>query len=234
MIEVESHQKIGGLLKETVFGFNDGLVSTFAVIAGLTGGLIENKIVLLAALATLFAGAFSMGLGTYLGSKAEKDLYESERKRELWEMDNIPDAERQEIRDIYIAKGFNGQLLEDVVAKITGNREIWLQTMMTEELGFAQAPPKPGLNGIVMGISFIAGSLIPTAPYFYSNSAIVEKFNVPLVFAVSLGLSVFGLLVAGAVKTRFTGVNVLISALESLGIGALAAAASYGIGYLLT
>lgn len=222
----EQHVKIGGFLKEAVFGFNDGLVSTFAVIAGLTGGAIENKTVLLAALATLFAGAFSMGLGTYLGSKSEKDLYESERKREIYEMDHMPELERQEIRDIYAAKGFKGKLLEDVVQQITSDREVWLKTMMSEELGFAQSPPNPGANGIVMSIAFIAGSLIPTFPYF-----LAERTSL---FFISLVLSAIGLLIAGGLKTKFTKTNIFTSAFETLLVGALAAAGSYGIGVLLT
>lgn len=227
---IEPHQKIGGLLKETVFGFNDGLVSTFAVIAGLTGGLVENKTVLLAALATLFAGAFSMGLGTYLGSKAEKEHYESERRRELYEMEHMPDVERQEIRDIYAAKGFSGKLLEDVVAHITSNDRLWLETMMREELGFAHAPPRPGLNGVFMSLAFVAGSLIPTLPYLTAMFGAAT----PFLFFLSLILSAAGLLAAGALKTRFTKHNVFLSALETLSVGAIAAAGSYGIGVLLT
>lgn len=236
-VHVETHRKIGGLLKEAVFGFNDGLVSTLAIIAGLTGGLVENKTVLLAALATLIAGAFSMGLGTYLGSKAEKDHYEGERKRELWEMKHMPDVERQEIRDIYAAKGFTGDLLEKVVDKITSNPDVWLKTMMTDELGFAEAPPKPGLNGIIMSISFIIGSFIPTFPYFFPESHFLFRWNsiagLPTVFITAIGLSAIGLLVVGGLKTRFTKQNIIVSALETLLVGALAAGGSYGVGVII-
>lgn len=223
---LEPHLKIGGLLKEAVFGFNDGLVSTFAIIAGLTGGLTEHKTILLAALATLFAGAFSMGLGTYLGSKSEKELYESERRRELHEMEHMPDIERQEIRDIYAAKGFHGKLLEDVVAHITSNDKIWLETMMREELGFAEAPPDPKKNGLAMSLAFFIGAAIPTLPY------LVPALSLSPLFLESLALSVVGLLIAGAYKTRFTKKNMFISALETLFIGTLAAGGSYGIGVM--
>lgn len=223
----EFHQKIGGFLKEAVFGFNDGVVSTFAVIAGLTGGLVENKTILLAALATLVAGAFSMGLGTYLGSKAEKEHYESERQRELYEMEHVPEIERQEIRDIYTAKGFTGKLLEDVVEKITSDPDVWLKTMMTDELGFAEAPPKPGINGLVMCAAFVAGSLMPTLPYFFTASS--PRF----MFMASLGAASIALLLAGGFKTRFTKRNIFLSALETFLVGALAAGGSYGIGVLI-
>lgn len=231
----EQHSNVGGLLKEAVFGFNDGVVSTFAVIAGLTGGLIEQKTVLLAALATLVAGAFSMGLGTYLGSKSERDLYENEVKRELWEMKNLSDRERQEIRDIYMARGFEGKLLEDVVAKITSNPKVWLDTMMTEELGFAQKPPKPGLNGITMSAAFMIGSLIPTFSYFFPASDVKNAivFGLPPVFAISLFASIVGLIIIGMLKTRFTGKKKIVSAMETLAIGVLAAGGTYLTGMFL-
>ena len=178
-----------------------------------------------------------MGLGTYLGSKSEKELYESERRREIWEMDNMPDIERQEIRDIYAAKGFSGKLLEDVVAQITGDRDVWLETMMKDELGFASQPPRPGINGVVMAISFVAGSAIPTAPYLFENTEVFEMGplgSVPALFVFSFALSGAGLLLAGGIKTKFTKKNILFSALETLAVGALAAVGSYGIGVLLT
>lgn len=227
---IEPHRKIGGLLKEAVFGFNDGLVSTLAVTAGLTGGLAEQKTVLLAALVTLFPGAFSMGLGTYLGSKSEKEHYEKERKREMYEMEHMPEVERQEIRDIYSAKGFKGKLLDEIVAHITGNDELWLSTMMREELGFAESPPKPGVNGLVMAAAFTVGGIIPALPFFFTSQKNIG--GLPLLFWWALAASAAGLLLVGGLKTRFTGKSVLWSALETLGIGALAAVGSYGIGLL--
>lgn len=232
-LHIEPHTQIGDLLKEAVFGYNDGIVSTFAVIAGLTGGDVGNKTVLLGALATLLAGAFSMGLGTYLGSKSEKELYESELARENWEIDHMPEMEVQEIRDIYSAKGFSGQLLEDVVKQITSNREVWLKTMMSEELGFAAEPPKPGLNGLVMSISFVTGSFISTLPYLIMGDSEKTVWGFPIHFALSLLFTVCGLLLAGGLKTKFTNKNIIWSALETLMVGALAAAGSYGIGVLL-
>lgn len=177
----EKHLRVGGVLKEAVFGFNDGVVSTFAIIAGMTGGGSGQTTILLAALATLVAGAFSMGLGTYLGSKSEKDHYESELKREKYEMKYLPEVEEQEIRDIFSAKGFKGELLEKIVAQIISDPKLWLQTMMVEELGFAESPPSPALNGITMSGAFIVGALFPTLPYFFGGGQI---------FIVSLGLGI--------------------------------------------
>lgn len=227
----ERHLNIGGLLKEAVFGFNDGVVSTFAVIAGLTGGSVENRTILLAALATLFAGAFSMGLGTYLGSKSEREMYESEKRREIYEMEHMPDLERQEIRDIYKKRGFEGPLLENVVEKITSNPRVWLSTMMVEELGFAEIPAEPMKNGITMSFAFIAGAIIPTAPYLIPSD---DSSPLSAFFITSLSFSILGLLLAGGLKTKFTGKNMLTSAFETLLVGVVAAAGSYGIGMILT
>ena len=153
--------------------------------------------------------------------------------------------ERQEIRDIYTAKGFKGKLLDDVVNQITSDPKIWLEIMMTEELGFAQKPPKPGINGLVMSAAFVCGALIPTMPYILSKSAIIcikepcaaamktQIFSLPVIFFISLILSVIGLFMAGALKTKFTRKNILLSAIETLLIGAAAASGSYGIGVLL-
>ncbi|PIQ77284.1 iron transporter [Candidatus Peregrinibacteria bacterium CG11_big_fil_rev_8_21_14_0_20_46_8] len=222
----ESHVTIGGLLREVVFGFNDGLVSTFAIIAGLTGGLVENKTILLGALATLFAGAFSMGLGTYLGNKSEREIYESELAREKYEIKTVPELERQEIRDIYAEKGFKGKLLEDIVAKITSDEKLWLETMMREELGFAEKPPNPIKNAVYMSIAFTFGAFIPTVPFLFEGAA-------TNLFLVSSGLSIVALLGAGAYKTRFTKKNVAWSAFETLLVGVIAASGTYGIGALI-
>ncbi|MBI5413381.1 VIT1/CCC1 transporter family protein [Candidatus Peregrinibacteria bacterium] len=245
-LHIELHSKIGGSLKEAVFGFNDGVVSTFAVIAGLTGGLTSEKTILLGALATLTAGAFSMGLGTFLGSKSEKDLYESERRREMDEMKNIPERERQEIRDIYEERGFKGELLEKVVDVITSDEKVWLDVMMKEELGFVENPPTPWKDGIVMSTAFVIGSFIPTLPYLLPKTRIMciaepciqptarLIWGLPAIFIVSLGISLVGLLLAGALKTRFTRRNIFLSALESLAVGSLAAGGSYMVGIFLS
>lgn len=228
----EPHTLVGGFLKEAVFGFNDGIVSTFAVIAGLSGGAVEHKTVLLAALATLFAGAFSMGLGTYIGSKAEKEHYEGELAREKYEVKHMPEAERQEIREIYAAKGFSGKLLEDVVEKITKDEKVWIDVMMKDELGFAEAPPKPGINGVIMSVSFTVGSLLATFAYFFPPLG--TTFGMTHNFLISLGVSVVALLIVGGYKTKFTKRNWALSAIETLAIGTLAAGATYLIGLLFS
>lgn len=223
-IVIEQHTRIGGLLREAVFGFNDGLVSTIALIAGLQGALIEHSIVLLAGIAEMFAGAFSMGLGTYLGNKAEYEVYKNELEREKWEMEHKPEVEREEIREIYRARGFSGELLEKVTDVITSDKKVWLEVMMQEELGFAKdgIAHDPKKHGLTMGVSFVVGAVIPLAPYLL---AATEK-----TFAVSLALGGIALVSIGAIKTYFTKRPVWKSSLETFFIGVLASGGSYLIG----
>lgn len=223
----ESHSKIGGLLREAVFGFNDGLVSTIALIAGLSGAFIDHSIVLIAGVAEMFAGAFSMGLGTYLGNKAEREVYKSEVEREKWEMEHKPDLEREEIREIYRARGFTGELLEKVTDVITSDKKVWLEVMMQEELGFAKdgGAHDPKKHGLAMGIAFVIGAAFPLLPYILQES--------PKTFPVALIISGIALLVIGGLKTYFTKRPAWQSALETFIIGVLASAGSYGIGLLI-
>lgn len=222
----EAHSRIGGLLREAVFGFNDGLVSTIALIAGLSGAEIAHKIVLLAGVTEMFAGAFSMGLGIYLGVKSENEVYKSELEREKWEIEHKPEVEREEIREIYRARGFEGELLEKVTEVITSDKRVWLEVMMHEELGFTkEAIQDPVKHGFTMGFAFVVGAFFPLVSYFFPETA--------RTFFVALGISAIALISIGALKTYFTKRPLWKSSLETLVIGALASGASYGIGKLL-
>ncbi len=223
----ERHNNIGGLLREAVFGFNDGLVSTIALIAGLSGAVLDHSIVLLASVAEVFAGALSMGLGTYLGNKSERDVYQGELEREKWEIAHMPEIEREEIREIYRRRGFKGELLEKVTDVITSDKKVWIDVMMQDELGFAKRESMyhPVSHAFSMGIAFVVGSLFPLFPYLFQET--------PRTFTFALMISGVALLVAGTVKTYFTRRPIWKSSLETFFIGAAAAAASYGIGVLL-
>ena len=220
------HPSVGGYLREVVFGFNDGVVSTFAVIAGLYGGTIGQSTILLAALSTMVAGAFSMGLGTYLGNKSARDLYLSEVQREIKEMEDVPEIERQEISDIYASKGFEGALLEKVVDTITSDKKIWLDTMLKDELGFGEEPEHPLKLGASMSIAFVIGSALATSPYFFQGAPLS-------MFYWSAGTSIISLILIGWFKTYFTKLNPLMSIAETLGVGVLAASGAYVVGIFI-
>src|SRR5437764_767026 len=127
----------GERLRNCVFGTSDGLVTVLAFVAGVSASLAQRKLVLLAGLSEMFAGALSMGLGAFLGARAERDLYRRERAREEREVREVPHLERDELRAIYRKKGFEGEGLERVIAVLTADRERWVETMMAEELGLS-------------------------------------------------------------------------------------------------
>lgn len=122
-------------IQDFVYGATDGAVTTFAVVAGVIGAALSPSIVLILGFANLFADGFSMAIGNYLGSKSQREFIEKERKKEEWEIDNLVEQEKQEIKDIYMKKGFKAELLDEIVNVITSRRKVWIDTMMREELG---------------------------------------------------------------------------------------------------
>jgi VIT1/CCC1 family predicted Fe2+/Mn2+ transporter len=121
-------------LEDFVYGATDGAVTTFAVVAGVVGASLSPSIVLILGFANLPADGFSMAVGNYLAAKAQREYIEKARKREEWEIDNLVEQEKQEIRDIYTKKGFKDELLDEIVRVITSRRKVWVDTMMREEL----------------------------------------------------------------------------------------------------
>ena len=119
-------------LGDFVYGATDGAVTTFAVVAGVVGASLSPSIVLILGFANLLADGFSMAVGNYLATKAQREYIEKARKREEWEIDNLVEQEKQEIRDIYTKKGFKAELLDEIVKVITSRRKVWFDTMMRE------------------------------------------------------------------------------------------------------
>jgi len=130
-------------LKDMVYGGIDGTITTFAVVSGVVGAELAPGIVVILGLANLFADGFSMAVSNFLGTKAEQQFLHMIRKEEENEIDLIPEGEREEIRQIYAAKGFEGELLEQVVDVITSNEQVWVDTMLLEEHGLLLDGPEP-------------------------------------------------------------------------------------------
>lgn len=129
-------------IEEFVYGATDGAVTTFAVVAGVVGAALSPSIILILGFANLFADGFSMAVGNYLGAKSQKEFIEKKRRREEWEIDNLVEQEKQEIKDIYTQKGFKAELLNEIVNVITATRKVWIDTMMREELGLIESQKK--------------------------------------------------------------------------------------------
>lgn len=220
------HARFGGTyIRDAVFGANDGIVTTFAVVAGVAGANLSIKTVLILGFANLLADGLAMGLGNYLGTKSEGEYVNRERRMENWEVSHLPDLERKEIEEVYQRKGFKGKDLERVVDVITSNKKVWVETMMTEELGLpAGRRASPVKNGLATLAAFASAGLFPLLPYL---------FGFPHAFNYSIVITGLALFCVGSLRSIITKKPWLVAGLEMLLIGAAAAAAAYLAGYLI-
>ena len=225
MSHQEYHTERGESIRSIVFGFNDGLVTTLAIVIGITSVVVENKLIVLIGIAEMMAGAISIALLNYISLKSQTDFYKSEIRREKKEIDEMPDKEREEIKEIYGKKGFRGNLLKQIVKHITTDKKRWLDIMMKEELELSGKFENPIKSAVIIFVAFVLASLIPIVPFLILP--IAEA--VPIAVAASI---VF-LFVSGAVKSKFTKINWLRSGLEVLLIGIIATTAVYALGTLV-
>lgn len=216
-------------LGEFVYGGIDGCVTTFAVVAGAVGAGLDSAVIIILGFANLLADGFAMSVGAYLSAKSEKDNFDKHRKIEYWEVDNIPEKERDEIREIYALKGFEGTLLEQVVDKITENRDRWVDTMMKEELEMIKEIRSPLWIGGVTYISFIMIGIIPLTAYV-ADFIKPSRFDV---FLASSMLTAFGFIIIGMLKTYVNQTSAIRGIMETLTLGAIAAFVSYFVGDIL-
>ena len=196
-------------------------MAAFAVVSGVHGAAVSTHIVFLAGLAELIGGTIAMGLGAFLAVKSEREFILSEREREEREVREFPDEERKEVRAIFARKGFRGQALEEMVQHVTADPVFWVDTMMTEELGLSAVPTgAPLRSGLIVAAAYALGAAFPVIPYALP----IGDF---LAFPFSVGCTLVALFVAGAAKTYMTGRPWLRSGLETMSIGAAAAAATF-------
>lgn len=219
-------------LEEFVYGATDGAVTTFAVVAGVVGASLSPSIVLILGFANLFADGFSMAVGNYLAVKAKSEYIEKARKKEEWEIDNLVEQEKQEIREIYTKKGFKEDLLEDIVRVITSHRKVWVDTMMNEELGLVDDGRQPRDAAITTFSAFNAIGLVPLLP-FAVMFAIDSSAPSNGAFAYSVIFTAVAFFLVGAIKGKVVGKPVLRSALSTLSVGGIAAAVAFVVGYML-
>ena len=167
--------------------------------------------------------------GAYLSAKSERQNFEKHKANEYWEVENIPDSEREEIRDIYRSKGFEGELLEKVVDVICTDKEVWVDTMMKEELEMIKDHKSPFKTGLVTYVSFILIGLIPLVIYVWDY---IFGFN-GNVFLTTCCLTGLGFILIGYLKSFVTETNRLKSIWETLLLGAIAASVAYYVGDIL-
>lgn len=217
----------GSYLRNMVYGANDGIVTTFAVVAGVAGAALEMKVVLILGFANLVADGIAMALGNYLGTKSENDFKKKERRLEEWEVEHMPEEERLEIEEIYKKKGFRGNDLEKIVNVITADKKLWVDEMIVNELGIVPGEEEsPAKNGLATFIAFASAGLLPLLPFVFG-------FHLGSQFQAAIIMTGVALFMVGSLRSIFTKKNWLIAGIEMLFVGALAAASAYGIGYLI-
>ena len=221
------HSPKGRRVREVVFGMNDGVISTISFLLGVVGAFASHQAVLVSGLAEVLAGTISMFFGGYLSTKSQQEFFEHEIAREKREIEEMPGRERDEIRQIYRAKGFHDEKeLDLVVQRITADKKIWLKCMMEEELGLIlESMDSPFKVGAFLGASFLVGGFIPLVPFIFLDTVLALKTS--LVFTGS------ALFLLGGIKTAITRRPWIKSGLEVLLIGVFAAAAGYLIGLFL-
>lgn len=219
-----------GYLKDFIYGAIDGAVTTFAIVAGVAGAGLSSAIVIILGLANLLADGFSMAISNFLGSRAEAQAQEKARLQELDHIERHPEGEREEVRQIFAGKGFEGDELERIVEVITSDKDRWLDTMLREEHGYGDRHHSAWKAGLTTFAAFIAVGAIPLLSYV-ANWAVAGFFADP--FLWSSALTALAFFVVGAFKSLFVVQRWWTSGLETLAVGGIAAAMAYGIGALL-
>ncbi len=217
----------GSYIHDIVYGANDGIVTTFAIVSGVNGADLSPSVVVIMGLANVLADGLSMGLGNFLSSRSKRDNYRRIFKEEQQEIIDIPEIEREEIREIYRKKGFSGTDLETVTSVITADKKVWVDTMMREEHGLTPEDTEhAGLHGLVTFCAFVVFGMIPIAPYLLPVSAGNR-------FVVTIAATGIALLVVGLLRSYVTRERMLRGPLEILFIGMVCAIAAYGVGVML-
>jgi predicted membrane protein (TIGR00267 family) len=223
---LDPHRRSVSGLSNIILGGQDGLVNVLGVILGVAAASSDPRLVLVAGLAATFAESVSMGAVAYTSTLADADYYDSERERELRHIKQAPRLERDEVRQIYAQKGFQGELLERIVETITATPDVWVAVMMSEEHQLTPVDRKQAWKAaLVVGFSAIVGSLIPLAPFLFLD--IISSMWVSVLITA---LVLFGV---GAYKARVTVGNAGRSGLEMALIGTLSALVGYAVGALL-
>ena len=222
------HPTSGQFLRDIVFGANDGVVTAIGFLVGISGSVTNQSIVVIAGVLTIIAGAASMALGNYLGVKSQKEFYEQMEKIERWEMDNKPDVERNEIREIYEKTyGFDKNTVDVLTKKVTSARELWLRGLMRVELGFSQQQKgQPVVSGVIIGFFYLLGGIPPLLPFIFFQ---------PLARALIMSIFVSVLVMAFIGMTRWwlNKGKMTSKIVETIVIGLIAAAIGFIAGEAL-
>lgn len=214
-------------ISDAVLGGIDGCITTFAVVSGSVGAGFPSSVAVILGFANLFADGFSMAISNYESSKAEEEYFESIKKTEERHIEEVPEGEREEIRQIFQAKGFKGELLKKVVDTITADKKIWIEIMLVEEHGLSKAIQKPSISAGVTFLAFVAVGAIPLMPYIVSSLEMGQQFTISALLAGTMFFLI------GMLKSLALAKPVFLSGVRTLLTGGAAAALAYFTAYFL-
>jgi VIT1/CCC1 family predicted Fe2+/Mn2+ transporter len=218
-----SHSYVG----DALLGGIDGCVTTFAIIAGAIGAGFDTRIVVIVGCANLLADGASMAISNYQNARSRMELISNARKDEAHHIMMVPDGEREEIRQIFAQKGFSGDILEQIVDTITADKDRWINTMVTEELGLPTEAPNAFTAAYVTFAAFVLAGLIPLLPFLFS------LFTKPAVAVASAGMTALAFFLIGVGKGWALNQGWLRSGVTTLFQGGIAACIAFAVGYSL-
>jgi vacuolar iron transporter family protein len=211
-------------LGDFMLGGVDGVITTFAVVAGSAGGGLAATTVIILGLANLVADGFSMGVSNYLGTRSRQQEVAQARADENWQLEANPEGERQEIREIFARKGLEGEALDQIVEVITSDERVWVDTMMAEELKLSEISARPLRAALYTLVAFVLCGFVPLLPFVAGTGAFDRMF------AISTGLAAATFFALGIGKGVVLGASPLRSGLQTLLIGSVAAVLAYAVG----
>lgn len=220
-------------IRNVIYGVNDGLTATLGVLAGVGGASANPRVVLIGGLSAMVASAVSMAGGAYLSSKSQREVYEGQLAREAAEIEAMPDLERAELVKIYRSKGLTPDEAKTIVARITADKKVWLETQAREELGLDVAQfENPVREGVVAGVSTLVGGVIPVVGYLGGRALVGAAFSGLGALTITFVLCAVFLFLIGSARSFFTGKAGVRSGVEMLTVGTAVAALTYVVGVL--
>jgi predicted membrane protein (TIGR00267 family) len=223
----EEHFRAPDFVRDIVIGMSDGLTVPFALAAGLSGAVASNDIIITAGLAEIAAGSIAMGLGGYLAGRTEVDHYKSELKREYREVEEVPEREMAEIREVFAEMGLSERTQELAVQELSADKDQWVKFMMRHELGLEEPDTKRATKSAMnIGLSYVVGGIIPLSAYFMTSDTMDALTSSSIITIICL-------LIFGYFKSKVTGQPALLGAIKVTAIGAIAATAAFFVAKLV-
>jgi vacuolar iron transporter family protein len=224
---IERHFTATETVRDIVIGMSDGLTVPFALAAGLSGAVDSTSLIITAGLAEVAAGAIAMGLGGYLAARTDAEHFVGERTREESETQELPETEAAEVAQVFRAYGLPEETVTAVVGAIRSDRTRWVDFMIKFELGMTEPDPSRARNSaLTIALSYVAGGLIPLAPYFLLQSVRAALLG-------SVVVTLLALFVFGFIKGRFTNNSPVRSAWQTVLVGSVAATAAFTIARMI-